>query len=634
MLELSMVEGAEEVALHADDNVLGVHGESLDAAQSSTVRVLRGPLDPTPQQVEAHLAANHFPYRVWCRSCVAGRGKPQHHKHGVEEQNSRTLPTFSWDYAYMSEKGEVQKATDFCMIVGVERRSRWVAGHPVLTKGSSHKWLVKAVAQDLVLAGYSSMIVKHDQEASLRSLMDAAVKEVRTGAKLELTVVPEESPVGMSKSNSHVERIVWEYQCCIRVLKHSAEELHDVKLPPDHMLLLFAAEFTPQLISRFAVAADDGKTAYERRKGKQYKRALPQFSEIVMFHVGGKITHKMDSREMSGCFLCLVEKSDEVLVGTPEGVLRARSVRRLQPSQRGNAQFVLKLVGTPWRPNPKDASDPEVQDVPLRIHAEPIVAESELPPRQALPREVEFHRLHIRREVELVQHGYTDGCPGCDAAKSGSKAVGHSEDCRRRIMNAMSSSEEGQKRLKAADERTQQKRRREPEDAEMEGKAATEEEWLKKLQEQVEMPEVSQDAEMTNRVQKRPPETDADDSVRMTEASSSSSSSSSPALQEAGCLLAYMGLEPAKYFVSEFFCKDRFTSKAEQVGLGRGCAFGLMTLSEKKDLVLEQEFTGWLKDMESVAKTLMGLPMFLLITDINTWLEVVLDPESTQTCCS
>ena len=95
-----------------------------------------------------------------------------------------------------------------------------------------------------------------------------------------------------------------------------------------------------------------------------------------------------------------------------------------------------------------------------------------------------------------------------------------------------------------------------------------------------------------------------------------------------------MGLEPAKYFVSEFFCKDRFTSKAEQVGLGRGCAFGLMTLNEKKDLALEQEFTGWLKDMGSVAKTLMGLPMFLLITDINTWLEVVLDPESTQTCCS
>ena len=59
-----------------------------------------------------------------------------------------------------------------------------------------------------------------------------------------------------------------------------------------------------------------------------------------------------------------------------------------------------------------------------------------------------------------------------------------------------------------------------------------------------------------------------------------------------------------------------------------------MTLNEKKDLVLEQKFIGWLKDIEGVAKTLIGLPMFLLITDINTWLEVVLDPDSTQTCWS
>ena len=59
-----------------------------------------------------------------------------------------------------------------------------------------------------------------------------------------------------------------------------------------------------------------------------------------------------------------------------------------------------------------------------------------------------------------------------------------------------------------------------------------------------------------------------------------------------------------------------------------------MKLNEKEDLVLEQEFTGWLKDMERVAKTLAGLSMFLLITDINSWLKVVLVPESTQTCCS
>ena len=85
--------------------------------------------------------------------------------------------------------------------------------------------------------------------------------------------------------------------------------------------------------------------------------------------------------------------------------------------------------------------------------------------------------------MEFVQHGYNDGCLGCDATESGSKAVCHRKDCRRRIMNAMSSSNEGRKRLKAAEGKTQRKRRREPEVAEIDGEAATEKMWLRKLQE-------------------------------------------------------------------------------------------------------------------------------------------------------
>ena len=87
------------------------------------------------------------------------------------------------------------------------------------------------------------------------------------------------------------------------MLIHSADEFHNIELPQNCMLILFGAEFTLQLTGRSAVAADDGKTACERRRGKQYKRALPRFSDAVMLHAGRKITSKMDSRESSGCFL-------------------------------------------------------------------------------------------------------------------------------------------------------------------------------------------------------------------------------------------------------------------------------------------------------------------------------------------
>ena len=42
-------------------------------------------------------------------------------------------------------------------------------------------------------------------------------------------------------------------------------------------------------------------------------------------------------------------------------------------------------------------------------------------------------RFQIRRCVELVRYGYTQGCPGCSAAEKGVTAVNHSEECRERI---------------------------------------------------------------------------------------------------------------------------------------------------------------------------------------------------------
>ena len=100
------------------------------------------------------------------------------------------------------------------------------------------------------------------------------------------------------------------------------------------------------------------------------------------------------------------------------------------------------------------------------------------------------------------------------------------------------------------------KRGRESEIAEMSGGAVTDNVWLKKLQEQVEAEviEVNSDKEMTNRVQKKTLEAEADDSVHVTESIPSSSSTSSSAVQEINYLLAHMNLEPVECFVLEFFC--------------------------------------------------------------------------------
>ena len=54
---------------------------------------------------------------------------------------------------------------------------------------------------------------------------------------------------------------------------------------------------------------------------------------------------------------------------------------------------------------------------------------------------------------DLINYGYTPGCPGCYAAANDRKYRPHTNECRRRIEDAMATDDIGDHRVKAARER-------------------------------------------------------------------------------------------------------------------------------------------------------------------------------------
>jgi len=156
-------------------------------------------------------------------------------------------------------------------------------------------------------------------------------------------------------------------------------------------------------LARGQVSADDGKTSYERRKGKPYKRALPGFGEMVMYMTvaDGRRRQKAEDRFFSGIFVDIVSRSDEVVIATPEGCSKVNVIRRLPPEQRGDAKFALSIKGVPWEMVPSDESVYQ-EEVPSFVASEPIVPDGELPDAIPVPHEAAKHRrVYIRREVEL-----------------------------------------------------------------------------------------------------------------------------------------------------------------------------------------------------------------------------------------
>ena len=84
------------------------------------------------------------------------------------------------------------------------------------------------------------------------------------------------------------------------------------------------------MLSRYLVGKD-GRTAYERRKGRKCRLPVVPFGETVWYKEirdGNDRKNKFESEERLGVWLGHTRDTNETLVGTEKGVIRAYAIRR------------------------------------------------------------------------------------------------------------------------------------------------------------------------------------------------------------------------------------------------------------------------------------------------------------------
>ena len=72
----------------------------------------------------------------------------------------------------------------------------------------------------------------------------------------------------------------------------------------------------------------DGMTAYRRLKGRNFRREVCEFGECIWYLKPTSRGLKLQSRWGGGIWLGVRDESNEAYVGTPEGVLKVRTIRR------------------------------------------------------------------------------------------------------------------------------------------------------------------------------------------------------------------------------------------------------------------------------------------------------------------
>ena len=405
-------------------------------------------IEVSPEEREKH-ELTHCPFRSWCKFCVMGRAHKAPHQRTPSGEKNPGVPRVSMDYFYMSQKDE--EATEFPMIVMVNESTGDKFARMTGVKGigqvGTQDWLLMEASECLKTWGHTGgdgtkLILKSDGERSIMAFRNALGK-LHGGV-----VIPEESAKNESQSNGTAEEAGRTVREFIRVLKFQMEEGAQMKLKGDENILQWLTRWAALVCSKYLVGKD-GRTASERRRGRRCKVPAVPFGETVFYRQvrEGKAQKDKGETEISeGIWLGHADRSNEMLIGTDAGVIRVFDVIRKPKEERWSKDKITNMTGTPRQPDPKKPGG----KIPVRVTFEETEEKS---PVQSRQKEVEFRRLRITPDM-LKKHGYTQGCEGCKHKQAGmSTTRPHTEKCRRRLVEELAKTVEGQRMIEREDER-------------------------------------------------------------------------------------------------------------------------------------------------------------------------------------
>ena len=449
----------------------------LEVEEANVSRVPSKVYSPSPDEYNRH-CATHMPYRSWCPICVQAKKRNPAHRSKNEKNEYKHVPVISMDYMYLNEKND---DVNNPILVIHDSVSEGIWAVFVKRKGDS-SYSVKRVSDIIKRLGYSKIIIKSDQESSLTSMENKTrealwqdAEDMMNEIKQEcggIQIVIQHSLVGESAANGAVENAIQRVEGQIRAIRLDVEVNSNVKINPSHAIWPWLVEFAAQSILYWRVSGHDGLTAIERIRGRSSMSAKPRFGENVLYKVSKTVKlGKAEPRWRPGVWLGSIENSDEHLLGTDLGVIKARAITSMNEERRFDGKAIESMKGIPWKPSTRhrgikirthlsekedegdeDEEGEELDEVPEEVYddEDPPEVVEEIAKQQEIIYSRFGHSYNFTIKArDVIKYGATEGCPGCRFVIGELSAqCGHSKECKARMMKAMEADRDDKHRVK------------------------------------------------------------------------------------------------------------------------------------------------------------------------------------------
>ena len=165
-----------------------------------------------------------------------------------------------------------------CLLAGKDSLSKMVVSSVVEQKGDD-EFAIKLLVGFITLLGYKKMIFESDNEPAISKLESLFSKELP-----DVQLVPQETPTGNHQANGDIESLVRVSKGGIRAMKSSVDSkwVDKYRIPEDHPMMAWIPRHVAFCCNRFRIGAD-GKSAYERHYGREWRRPMVLFGEKLVY---------------------------------------------------------------------------------------------------------------------------------------------------------------------------------------------------------------------------------------------------------------------------------------------------------------------------------------------------------------
>ena len=250
---------------------------------------------------------------------------------GVDERRAVTIETvatlvISLDYFFLGLTDSTGDGTPPALAL-CDGTTTYSLGLMVPKKGPV-PYAVRGVCVFLQELGFTRMVLKSGGEPSITALVTAVQKEwAGDSENIQRQLIPRTSPVDDHASNGAVEAMVHSLKGRTRTSKVALEEALGVSILPTSPILPWLVRRQSYLRNRFVVRSS-GRTPFEELTMSKFQSPLLNFAEAVLAKESGVQEGKLRSPWDLGIWLGRSTRTNEHLVGTRVGVIKARTVKR------------------------------------------------------------------------------------------------------------------------------------------------------------------------------------------------------------------------------------------------------------------------------------------------------------------